>query len=143
MPASQSEIKLAEEEGVEIRTLLSPNAFLSKSQEEALASIHCDIMALSAPDYPGGRNNVKVTGKYEDIPCDLVILALGFKVAALEGIKTDAENRILVDEHHETDQPMIFAGGDCVNGAATLIKASAAGKEAAARIVDHLPLYVS
>ena len=143
MPASQSEIKLAEEEGVEIRTLLSPNAFLSKSQEEALASIHCDIMALSAPDYPGGRNNVKVTGKYEDIPCDLVILALGFKVAALEGIKTDTENRILVDEHHETDQPMIFAGGDCVNGAATLIKASAAGKEAAARIVDHLPLYVS
>ena len=141
MPASKAEIKLAEEEGIEILPLLAPAEF--HSEEEKLSALSCSVMELTAPDYPGGRNNVEPGSERKELPCDLVILALGFKVAPFAGIQTDKENRILVDEHLETDQAMIFAGGDCVSGAGTLIKASAAGKEAAAQIFDHLPLYLN
>ncbi len=141
MPASKAEIKLAEEEGIEILPLLSPAEFLSENG--ALSGLSASAMKIAAPDYPGGRNNVEASEESKHFPCDLVILALGFRVAPFAGIKTDAENRIIVDEHLETDQTMIFAGGDCVSGANTLIRASAAGKEAAAHIFDHLPLYLN
>lgn len=141
MPASTAELKLAEEEGIEILPLLAPTEF--HSEEGKLSALSCSVMELTAPDYPGGRNNVEPGSERKILPCDLVILALGFKVAPFAGIRTDDENRILVDENLETDQAMIFAGGDCVSGAGTLIKASAAGKEAAAQIFGHLPLYLN
>ncbi len=144
MPASHAEIALAEEEGIKILPLLSPSAFLTKNQdgdEDNLYGIRCDLMEVASPDYPGGRNNVAPSGKTEEIPCDLVILALGFQVRPMEEIHLDSQNRILINDDMETSSKMIFAGGDCVSGPATLIKASAAGKEAAAHIFDKLPLY--
>ncbi len=141
MPASQAEISLAEEEGIELLTLLSPDEFLA--EEGKLKGVKAAQMQLAAPDYPGGRNNVEKSGKSSLIECDLVILALGFKVAPFADLALDSDNRILVNDAMETNESMVFAGGDCVSGASTLIKASAAGKEAAAHIFDQLPLYLN
>ena len=103
--------------------------------------MECDKMALAAPDYPGGRNNVTPSGETETLPCDLAILALGYRHAEFDSLETDPSGRIKVDEAMECSKKMVFAGGDCVSGAATFIKAVAAGNNAAAAIVNALPIY--
>ncbi len=132
MPATADEKAIALEEGAEILCRLSPAAFLGR--EGKLCAVECDQMALCAPDYPGGRNNVTPSGQKERLDADLAILALGFETDMLPDLPTDARGRILVSKTYATELDGVYAGGDAVTGAATLMKAVAAGKDAAAAI---------
>ena len=138
MPATQAELAVAKEEGVYLIPLVSPVRFLD--QEGRLTGLECDVMKLTAPDYPGGRNNVAPSGEKTVLDCDLAILALGFRNQGMEGLRTDGQGRILVGKDFSTSMDKVYAGGDAVTGAATLMKAAAAGKDAAAAIFSRLDI---
>lgn len=93
---------------------------------------------LAPPDYPGGRNNARPSGQRVTLDCDLAVLALGFENIAVPGLPCDSAGRICVGREHETEVDGVYAGGDAVTGAATLMKAVAAGKDAAAAIFARL-----
>lgn len=136
MPAAEAEKAIAREEGVNLIEQAAPRRLLG--EEGHVAALVCDKMILTAPDYPGGRNNVAPGGETVSLDADLVILALGFEPVALPGLSCDARGRILVDKHYATEIDGVYAGGDAVTGVATLIKAVAAGKDAAAAIFTRL-----
>ena len=136
MPATREEIELARAEGVSIVSMLSPVRFLAS--EGRLAAVECNCMKLTAPDYPGGRNNTTPSGETVTLDCDLVVLALGFENESLPDLPTDSKGRIRVDRAHATEIAGVYAGGDAVTGASTLMKAVAAGKDAAASIFEYL-----
>jgi glutamate synthase (NADPH/NADH) small chain len=138
MPATREEILLAQEEGIPILPLLSPAEFLA--EDGILTGTAFQVMELTKPDYPGGRNNVAPTDETIRLDCDLAILALGFENCPVDGVNTDSHNRILVDKKFRTSLPNVFAGGDAVTGSATLMKAVAAGKDAAAAIFEWLSI---
>lgn len=138
MPATKEELSIAREEGVGLVTLASPSSFLARDGK--LAALECDRMKLTAPDYPGGRNNVAPSGEKFTIDCDLVILALGFRNLPVKGVKLDGSNRIPVTKEYETNLDGVYAGGDAVTGSATLMKAVAAGRYAAASIFSRLSI---
>ncbi len=133
MPATAEEIAIAKEEGIEILELLSPVAF---SESEGRVAVLCDAMKLTASDYPGGKNNSAPTGEKVTVLCDLAVLAFGFENVPVEGVETDSKGRIVVRKDYSTNLPGVYAGGDAVTGAATLMKAVAAGKDAAATIFN-------
>ena len=132
MPATRSEQAVAREEGAVLRELTSPVRFLGENGR--LTGIECDRMALTKPDYPGGRNNSAPSGERFTEAADLAILALGFGPIPVEGVETDAEGRIVTDAQGATSLDGVYAGGDNVNGASTLMKAVAGGVTAAAAI---------
>ncbi|MGM9614892.1 MAG: NAD(P)-dependent oxidoreductase [Oscillospiraceae bacterium] len=134
MPATREEIALAKAEGVELVELTAPAAF---TEADGGLAVRCEVMELAAPDYPGGRANVKASGEQKTLSCDLAILALGFENIPVEGVESDARGRIVVGKDFSTGVEGVYAGGDCVTGAATLMKAVAAGKDAAATIFNH------
>ena len=136
MPATADEKAIALEEGVQILTQTAPARFVGK--DGRLCAVECDKMALCAPDYPGGRNNVAPSGEQFRLEADLVILALGFEAVPVPDLPSDAKGRILVGKDYATKLEGIYAGGDAVTGAATLMKAVAAGKDAAAAIFAKL-----
>jgi glutamate synthase (NADPH) small chain len=132
MPATKEEISIAKQEGVQIKPLLSPTRFVLQGSK--LTGLECSAMMLTAPDYPGGRNNVAPNGQTELLNCDLAILALGFNNQPVEGVDCDQRNRIIVGKDFSTGTDRVYAGGDAVTGPATFMKAVAAGKDAAAAI---------
>lgn len=132
MPAAEAEKAVAREEGVKLIEQAAPVRFLG--EDGHVAALECDRMQLTAPDYPGGRNNVAPSGETLSLETDLVILALGFEPVALPGLPCDERGRAIVDKNYATELDGVYAGGDAVTGAATLIKAVAAGKDAAAAI---------
>lgn len=132
MPATRDELTIAREEGVELVELTAPLAF--EGSDGTLTGVRCAKMKLTAPDYPGGRNNVAPSGEELVLPCDLAVLALGFGPEPLPGLPADVRGRIPVDKQYATSLDCVYAGGDAVTGAATLMKAVAAGKDAAAAI---------
>ena len=136
MPATREEQALVKEEGVHILPLLSPAAF--QGAEGALTGVTCQVMELTAPDYPGGRKNVAPSGETTVLDCDLAVLALGFRNPPVEGLELDGSSRIRVTQDFRTSLPNVFAGGDAVTGSATFMKAVAAGKDAAAAIFELL-----
>ena len=136
MPATREELALAKAEGANLVPMRSPVRFLAT--EGRLSAVECACMELAAPDYPGGRNNTIPSGETVTLDCDLAVLALGFENEAVPGLPCDSRGRIRVDRSYATEVDGVYAGGDAVSGAATLMKAVAAGKDAAAAIFTRL-----
>ncbi len=143
MPANEEEIEAALREGVQATYLSAPVEALGNAQGE-LVALRCLRMELGAPDASGRRRPVPVDGSEHDIPCELVLAAIGQKVD-LEGLE-DAHavgvsrwNTVVVDEASmATGMPGVFAGGDVVLGPSVLIDALGHGRRAAAAIHTYL-----
>lgn len=132
MPARQEDVEAAEREGVRFMWWTEP-------VEAADAKLVCRKTEPAAPDYPGGRLNAQsVPGSEFEVPAEITVLALGFKNAPVGGVACDKQGRVLADESGCTNVPGIFAGGDAVSGPSTVIRAAAAGKRAAAAILNYL-----
>ena len=146
LPARREEVEHAKEEGIEFRFLTNPVAVLGNEQGW-VSGIHCQQMELGEPDASGRRRPVAVEGSEHDLPMDCVIMALGTSPNPLiksttEGLETQKWGGIIVEEETgKTSRDGVYAGGDAVTGAATVILAMGAGKTAAAAIDKQLKWY--
>ncbi|QPJ61601.1 MAG: NADPH-dependent glutamate synthase [Candidatus Nitronauta litoralis] len=143
MPARSEEINHALAEGVEFQFLSSPLQI--QGENGWVGQLLCQKMTLGEPDASGRRSPVPVPGSEFNLPVDAVIIALGNGVNPLiakstSDMKTDSQGHIeLADETlNATSKPGVFAGGDIVTGAATVISAMGAGKKAAQGIHQFL-----
>jgi len=143
MPARAEEVKHAREEGIEFRMLTDPVAFLG-DQRGWLTGARCMRMELGTPDTSGRRTPMPVKGSEFVLPVDVAIIGVGTTANPLiqsttPDLVTNARNYILANaETMRTSKPGVFAGGDIVTGAATVILAMGAGRKAAASIHDFL-----
>lgn len=138
LPARMEEVHHAVEEGVEFRMLSNPVEILG-TDNGWVRAIRCVRMELGEPDASGRRSPVPVEGSEFEIETDMVIMALGTSPNPLvanttPGMETNRKGGILADENGMTTKPFVFAGGDAVTGAATVILAMGAGRKAAAAI---------
>ena len=141
LPARKEEVEHALEEGIEFRTLCSPVAILTEG--DVTSGIRCIRMELGEPDESGRRRPVEVPGSEFELETDCVIMALGTSPNPLikdttEGLTINRKGGIVVDENGLTSREGIYAGGDAVTGAATVILAMGAGKTAAKAIDDYI-----
>ena len=143
MPARREEIEHAEEEGVKFEMLAAPLCF-NGDAEMRLQSVTLQKMELGEPDASGRRRPVPVEGQTYDLATDLAIVALGTRsnpilLEATRGLELTERGYIKVNEETgETSMPSVFAGGDIVTGAATVILAMGAGRRAGQEIVRRL-----
>jgi glutamate synthase (NADPH/NADH) small chain len=143
MTARVEEYHHASEEGVRFRWLTSPLEILGDPGGNVIA-LRCRTMELGEPDASGRRRQIPVPGSEHEIPVDTVILALGTTPNPLltrttAGLLTNEEGCIVADERTgRTSRDAVFAGGDAVTGAATVILAAGAGKRAAHAIDEAL-----
>ena len=138
LPARVEEVHHAKEEGIEFKMLTNPTAILG-DEKGWVRAINCVEMALGEPDESGRRSPVVVEGSDFEMECDVVVMALGTSPNPLIASTTDAldTNRrgcIVADDWGVTSRKGVFAGGDAVTGAATVILAMGAGRKAAAAI---------
>ena len=149
LPARREEVEHAEEEGVELRLLSSPVEILTYGEESEPAKrgfvrgIACMRMELGEPDERGRRRPVPIPDSRFEIEADTVVVAIGTTPnpiirATSGGVEFTARGGIAVDENGATTRLGVFAGGDAVTGAATVISAMGAGKRAAAAIDEYL-----
>lgn len=141
MPARREEVHHAKEEGVEFHFLVNPLGFLDESGK--VSAVECLRMELGEPDASGRRRPVPVPGSHFVIPVDTVIVAIGNDPHPLvprttPGLLTTAHGTIVADEDGRTRREGVFAGGDIVTGAATVISAMGAGKRAARAIHEYI-----
>ncbi len=142
MPAREEEIEHALEEGVELLELMSPTQF-EADDTGWLQSVTLEHMRLGEPD-SSGRCRPEPTGNTSVVPIDLAIIAVGTKsnpvlLEATPGLVLNKRGYIEVDEQTgETSIPNVYAGGDIVTGAATVILAMGAGRQAAEAICRRL-----
>ena len=142
LPARVEEVHHAKEEGIEFRMLTNPTRVLG-DEKGWVVGINCLKMELGEPDASGRRSPVEVAGSDFEIACDVVIMALGTSpnpliAATTEKLETSRRGCIVADEVGRTTRPGVFAGGDAVTGAATVILAMGAGRKAAAAIDEYL-----
>ena len=143
MPARRAEIHHAREEGVEFRLLCTPTEILADDTGR-VTGISCIRMELGAPDASGRRRPVPVAGSEFTIDGDVVVVAVGNSPNPLipntaPDIATSKRGGILADEKTgRTSKRRVYAGGDIVTGAATVILAMGAGKVAARSIIEDL-----
>ena len=141
MPARLAEIHHAKEEGVEILPLVSPIEFTA-GEDGFVNGIRLQKMELGEPDDSGRRRPVPIEGEELTIPCDVAITAIGTNANPFAKLAADVETNkwgyIDTDEDGRTSNPKVWAGGDIVTGAATVILAMGAGKKAAASIKKAL-----
>ncbi len=143
LPARREEVEHAKEEGIVFRFLTNPVSIAGDDQGW-VSSVRCQKMELGEPDASGRRRPVAVPGSEEDIPMDCVIMALGTSPNPLiktttKGLETTKWGGIIVEESTGlTSREGVYAGGDAVTGAATVILAMGAGKTAAAAIHQYL-----
>ena len=143
MPARIEEIHHAEEEGVEFHLLTNPIRFLG-NDEAWVTDIECQRMELGEPDASGRRRPVPVKGSEFRLSVDTVVMSIGnganpLVPATTPGLDTNKWGNILADqETGKTSKKGVFAGGDIVIGAATVILAMGAGRKAAAAIHEYL-----
>jgi glutamate synthase (NADPH/NADH) small chain len=134
MPARREEVHHAREEGVEFKMLCSPVEVVGK--DGWVTGITATRMELAEPDSSGRRAPVCVMDSEFTIDCDTVISAVGTRAnpllkQAAPGLELSSRGYIVTDEDGTTNLPGVFAGGDIVTGAATVILAMGAGKKAA------------
>jgi glutamate synthase (NADPH/NADH) small chain len=146
LPARMEEVEHAKEEGIEFRMLTNPVEILDDGKGWVRA-IRCVRMALGEPDASGRRSPVVVEGSEYNIECDSVIMALGTSPNPLialttERLETARWGGILADDAGATSRPGVFAGGDAVTGAATVILAMGAGRKAAAAIDKYIRINI-
>ncbi|MBR5965401.1 MAG: NADPH-dependent glutamate synthase [Treponema sp.] len=143
MPARAEEVEHAEEEGVEFRFLENPVEILGSAEDGRVTGLKALRYELGEPDASGRRSPVPIEGSEHDIPCDAVIVALGNNSNPLIAkttpeINVDKRGHILVDQNQATSMTKVWAGGDIVLGAATVILAMGEGRKAAASINEYL-----
>jgi glutamate synthase (NADPH/NADH) small chain len=142
MPARVEEVHHAEEEGIQFEFLAAPLEVLH-DEKRWVTGLRCQRMALGEPDAKGRRRPVPVPGSEFTLPCDVVVVAIGSRANPLltstcPELALDERGHIKTDERGMTNLPGVFAGGDIVRGAATVILAMGDGKNAARAIDDYL-----
>lgn len=143
MPARAEEIEHAEEEGIKFHLLNNPVRIIGDDKSKVKA-IECIKMELGEPDESGRRRPVKIQNSEFKIEVDAVIMALGTRLNTLicdttGGLDLNKRGGIDAgDEDGKTTREGVFAGGDAVTGAATVIKAMGAGKTAATAMNEYL-----
>jgi glutamate synthase (NADPH/NADH) small chain len=141
MPARRAELHHAKAEGVEVMELVAPLAFLA-GEDGRVRAVRIQRCELGEPDDSGRRRPVPIEGAIEEIPCDVAISAIGTNAnpfaRLIGGMELNRWGYIEADEDGRTSNPRIWAGGDIVTGAATVILAMGAGKRAAASITRTL-----
>ena len=150
LPARREEVEHAEEEGIEFHLLRNPVEVLGYNNPDNprderngfVTGIRVIRMELGEPDAKGRRSPVPVEGSEYVIDCDTVIIAIGTSPNPLiksttDGLEVNARGGIIVDENGLTSRRNVYAGGDAVTGAATVISAMGAGKTAAKAIEKY------
>lgn len=142
LPARAEEVHHAKEEGIRFRMLTNPVEVLG-TDEGWVRGLRCVEMELGEPDASGRRSPVVREGSEFEIACDVVIMALGTSpnpllAATTTGLETDRRGCIRADAAGVTSRPGVFAGGDTVTGAATVILAMGAGRAAAKAIDEYI-----
>ena len=142
LPARKEEVEHAEEEGIIFKTLNNPVEILA-DENDNVNKIRCIKMELGEPDASGRRRPIEVPGSEFDLDVDCVIMALGTSPNPLiksttKGLEINKKGGIVVNEDGLTSREHVYAGGDAVTGAATVILAMGAGKTAAKAIDEAL-----
>ena len=151
LPARREEVEHAEEEGIDFRLLCNPVEVLGYNNPNDprdpkngfVTGIRCIKMQLGEPDAGGRRRPVAVEGSEFDLDVDVVIMAIGTSPNPLiksttKGLEVNNRGGIIVNENGLTSREGVYAGGDAVTGAATVISAMGAGKIAARAIDEYL-----
>ena len=142
MPARKEEQHHAKEEGIEFMTLCNPVEILSE-EEGRVNGMKCVRMEMGEPDASGRRRPIAIEGSEFVLDVDTVIMALGTSPNPLirsttPGLETNRKGCLVVNEDEMTTREGVFAGGDAVTGAATVILAMGAGKKGAESIDNFL-----
>ena len=143
LPARKEEVEHAEEEGIIFKTLCNPVEILS-DDEGFVKAITCVEMELGEPDASGRRRPIEKKGSEFELDVDTVIMSLGTSPNPLirsttPGLETNKHGCIVTDgDDGKTSRDGVYAGGDAVTGAATVIKAMGAGKAAAKAIHEYI-----
>ena len=142
LPARVEEVHHAKEEGIEFRMLTNPTRVIG-DEKGWVRGLNCVRMELGEPDASGRRSPIEVAGSDFEIECDVVIMALGTSpnpliASTTANLETTRRGCIVADEDGRTTRKGVFAGGDTVTGAATVILAMGAGRKAAAAIDKYL-----
>ncbi|MBQ4518667.1 MAG: NADPH-dependent glutamate synthase [Clostridia bacterium] len=151
LPARREEVEHAEEEGVDFQLLRNPVEILGFQNPEDprdprngfVTSMRCVKMELGEPDEKGRRKPVVIPGSEYELEVDTVVMSIGTSPNPLikdttNGLEVNARGGIIVNEEGLTSRESVYAGGDAVTGAATVISAMGAGKTAAKAIDDYL-----
>lgn len=140
VPARKEELEHAIEEGIEFNMLMNPVRIIGK--DGMVTGMECVKMELGEPDASGRRRPVEVKGSNFVLPCDTVIVSLGTSPSPIltsvsKGLNVSKWGTIEAHpDTNETSIPGVYAGGDAVTGAATVILAMGAGKKAATAILE-------
>ena len=142
MPARLEEVHHAKEEEIVLCELTNPLRILGNENGE-VCGLECIKMELGEPDESGRRKPLAVQGSEFVIDVDTVIMSIGTSPNPLirsttEGLETNRKGCFIVDENMETTRDFVYAGGDAVTGAATVILAMGAGKTAATAIDEKI-----
>lgn len=142
LPARKEEVHHAKEEGIDFQMLTNPVEILG-DEKGWVRAIKCIRMELGEPDASGRRSPVPIPGSEFEIPTETVIMALGTApnpliVNTTKGLQATRSGGLEADAEGRTTREGIFAGGDAVTGAATVILAMGAGRKAAAAIDEYL-----
>ena len=151
LPARREEVEHAEEEGIEFRLLCNPVEILGYNNPENprdpkngfVTGMRCVKMELGDPDAKGRRRPVEIPNSEFEIEVDTVVMSIGTSPNPLiksttEGLSVNPRGGIIVNEDGLTSRNAVYAGGDAVTGAATVISAMGAGKTAAKAIDEYL-----
>ena len=141
-PARVEEVHHAKEEGIDFQMLTNPTRVLG-DDKGWVRGIECVKMELGEPDESGRRSPVEVAGSEFEIECDVVIMALGTSpnpliASTTASLETNRRGCIVANEDGVTTREGVFAGGDAVTGAATVILAMGAGRKAAKAIDEYV-----
>jgi glutamate synthase (NADPH) small chain len=142
MPARAEEIHHAEEEGIQFEFLVAPVEVLG-NEKKWVTGLKCVRMQLGEPDASGRARPIVIPGSEFVLPCDVVVIAVGTRAnplltATCPDLKLNKWGNIVVDDKGMTSLPGVFAGGDIVRGAATVILAMGDGKRAAKAMDEYL-----
>ena len=142
LPARAEEVHHAKEEGIEFLLLNNPTKILGDEQGNVRA-IECIKMELGEPDASGRRRPVAIEGSNYEVPVDTVIMSIGTSPNPLirsttEGLEANKWGCLVADDKAATTKEGVYAGGDAVTGAATVILAMGAGKTAAESMHEYL-----
>ena len=151
LPARKEEVEHAQEEGIEFLLLHNPLEILGYNNPDDpkdekngfVKGMRCIKMELGEPDASGRRRPVEIEGSEFEIDVDTVIMSIGTSPNPLikdttEGLEVNNHGGIIVNEDGLTTRDGVYAGGDAVTGAATVISAMGAGKLAAKSIDEYL-----
>ena len=151
LPARREEVEHAEEEGIEFRLLCNPTEILGYNNPNDprdpkngfVTGMKCIRMELGAPDEKGRRRPVEIPDSEFEMDVDTVVISIGTSPNPLiksttDGLEVNRWGGIIVNEDGLTSRNAVYAGGDAVTGAATVISAMGAGKTAAKAIDEYL-----